>query len=165
MTEWQRIVSQNACHVFRVAFRILGSEHDAEDVTQDVFCEALDVAQSREFCDWPGLLRRMAALRAIDHLRRRRSTVVIDVDPPVDVDPSNEAIARELARRLREAIAQLSDQQAAVFSLAYFEGLSRHDIAESLGIAPASVSTALYKARQKLKSLLTETTEEITDER
>ena len=32
MTEWKRVISQNAENVFRIAFRILGSEHDAEDV-------------------------------------------------------------------------------------------------------------------------------------
>jgi RNA polymerase sigma-70 factor (ECF subfamily) len=163
MTDWEWIVSQNARNVFRVAFRMLGSEHDAEDVTQDVFCEAVALVDSREVRDWPGLLRRMAALRSIDRLRRRVPMVAIDVNASVNADPSSEAVAKELAERLRDAIAQLSDQQAAVFSLAYFESLSRDEIANSLGITTASVSTALYKARQKLKSLLVETTQEISD--
>lgn len=164
MIDWEGFVSQNARNVFRVAYRMLGSEHDAEDVTQDVFCEAIDLIDSPEVCDWSGLLRRMAALRSIDRLRRRVPTVAIDFDLSVNADPSSEAVAKELAERLRDAIGLLSDQQAAVFSLAYFESLSRDEIAESLGITPVSVSTALYKARQKLKSLVVETTQEIADD-
>ena len=43
----------------------------------------------------------------------------------------------------------------------FVDGIST--IAESLGVSPASVSTALYKACQKLKSLFFETTQEITN--
>ena len=154
MSEWEQIVSQNARDVFRIAFRILGSEHDAEDITQDVFCEAMQRKASRTVSDWGGLLRRMAALRSIDRLRRRRKTVAMDVASSVDDDPSHQAVASELAERLREAITRLSDQQAAVFSLAYFQALSVDEIAATMAIPPASVSTALYKARQKLKVLL-----------
>lgn len=163
MNDWERIVSQNARDVFRVALRMLGSEHDAEDVAQDVFYEALGLAGSREIRDWSGLLRRLAALRSLDRLRRRRETAVLDVDSPIDADPSHDAVAKELADRLREAICRLSEQQAVVFSLAYFEAYSRDQIAESLEISPMAVSTALYKARQKLKSLLAETSQEISD--
>ena len=158
MPEWDQVVSENMRRVFGIAIRILGSDHDAEDVTQDVFREAIEMAETRKVHDWPGLLRRMATLRSIDRLRKWRSTIAIDTNSAIDADPSNEVVANELAERLREAMLQLSDQQAAAFSLAYFESLSRDEIAESLGVAPAAVSTALYKARQRLKSLLIETT-------
>jgi len=163
MFEWKLIVLQNAENVFRIAFRILGSEHDAEDVTQDVFFEAFGLAEPQEVRDWTGLLRRMATFRSIDCLRRRRPTSALDVNLPVDADPSSEVVAREMSERLREAISKLSRQQAVVFSLAYLESVSRDEIAESLGVSPTSVSTALYKARKKLKSLFFETTQEITN--
>lgn len=164
MMDWERVVAENARDVYRVAFRMLGSEHDAEDVTQDVFCEALRIAESREIDDWAGMLRRIAALRSYDRLRRRRETVGLDVGSHIDADPSAEAVANELAVRLREAIGELSEQEAAVFSLRYFNSLSRDEIASSLEIAPAAVSTALYKARQKLKTILVETVQEASDE-
>jgi RNA polymerase sigma-70 factor (ECF subfamily) len=164
MMDWERVVAENARDVYRVAFRMLGSEHDAEDVTQDVFCEALRIAESGKIDDWAGMLRRIAALRSYDRLRRRRETVAIDVGAHIDSDPSAEAMANELAVRLREAIGELSQQEAAVFSLGYFNSLSRDEIASSLEIAPAAVSTALYKARQKLKTILAATVLEASDE-
>ena len=45
-------------------------------------------------------------------------------------------------------------QQATVFVLVQFEQLSRDEVATTLGISPESVSTALYKARQRLMSQL-----------
>ena len=70
------------------------------------------------------------------------------------VEPFEEAGARELARSLAKAIAQLPDQQAAVFVMHHFEQLPRDQIAAALGISPEAVSTALYKARQRLLTQL-----------
>jgi RNA polymerase sigma-70 factor (ECF subfamily) len=151
--------------VLRIAQRILGSTHDAEDVAQDVFCEAFQLRSSSRICDWSGMLRRMAVLRSIDRLRRNRFTV--ELDPAIEgnaCDPSQPMIAKELADRLRSSLGRLQERQAAVFSLAYFEQLPRDEIAASLGISPAAVSTALYKARQRLGSLLTEVVQETGDD-
>jgi RNA polymerase sigma factor (sigma-70 family) len=51
-------------------------------------------------------------------------------------------------------MAQLPDQQATVFAMFHFEQLSRNEVAETLGISLESVSTTLYKARQRLLSQL-----------
>lgn len=165
MSDWDHIVDEHARTVLRIAQRILGSEHDAEDVAQDVFCEAFQLQSSQPVNNWTGLLRRMATLRAIDRLRRSRPTVPLDADVEgLRGDLAEQMIAQELAERLRSALGQLPEHQAAVFSLAYFEQLSRDEIAGSLSISPAAVSTALYKARQKLKVLLVGFTQEIHDE-
>jgi RNA polymerase sigma-70 factor (ECF subfamily) len=154
MHDWEQVVKDNARDVYRVALRTLGNEHDAEDVSQDVFCEAMKLLGSTKVTDWPGMLRRMATLRAIDRLRRRRPTQTVDDLFESEADPGQFAEQRELADRLRRSMAQLPPQQAAVFSLAYLESLSRKEIAACLDVSPSAVSTALYKARQKLKSLL-----------
>jgi RNA polymerase sigma factor (sigma-70 family) len=66
------------------------------------------------------------------------------------VEPFEEAEAGELAQGLRKALAQLPDQQATVFVMHYFEQLPRDQISATLGVSPEAVSTALYKARQRL---------------
>jgi RNA polymerase sigma-70 factor (ECF subfamily) len=70
------------------------------------------------------------------------------------VGPFEEAAAAELARWLREAVGRLPDQQAEVFVMFHFEQLSRKEVAATLGISQAAVSTALYKARQRLLTQL-----------
>ena len=153
MASWDRIVEDHAARVLRVAFRILGSVHDAEDVSQDAFIEAYRLHQEDAVQNWTGLLVRLATLRSLDRLRRRRlrhSTPLRETDRMSAVDPSDEAEAGELAAHLRQALAQLPEQQGAVFAMHYFEQLPRDQIAAALGVSVESVSSALYKARRRL---------------
>lgn len=156
MPDWNVLVREHGPAVLRIAYHILGDVTDAEDVMQDVFCEAWMIRESRTVANWAGLLRRMAALRAIDKLRRRRPhRSLSDHDFAREVAlPPEVAMARELADSLRHRIGQLPEQQAAAFSLFYFERLSREEIAESLETTLGAVSTALSKARRELKSSL-----------
>jgi RNA polymerase sigma-70 factor, ECF subfamily len=166
VTDWNAVVCENTPAMLRIAHRILGVIADAEDVTQDVFCEAWQIHLSQTVANWPGLLRRMAVLRALDKLRRRRfSTQLTEINLGDNRDgPAQVAMAHELAARLRDCIRQLPGQQAAVFSLFFFDNLSRDEIAEMLGTSVGAVSTALSKARQTLKSSLSETRCEVNHE-
>ncbi len=152
---WNQIVDRHGRRVFRIALRVLGSIHDAEDVSQEVFAEAYRIQQTDSVHSWPGLLVRLATRRAIDRLRRNRPAKELRDDDHVStVEPFEEATAKELAHWLRTAIARLPDQQATVFAMIYFEQLSRDQVATNLEISPEAVSTALYKARQRLMSQL-----------
>jgi RNA polymerase sigma-70 factor, ECF subfamily len=156
MTDWDRIVGEHGAVVFRLAKRILGSDSDAEDVFQEVFLEIYQLRQKQEIGNWGGLLRRVTTHRALDRLRRRRPTEPLNGEEffAALAGPQEMAVAGELAERLREAIAQLPDRQADVFSLRYFDDRSYEEIAEIVGIEPGAVSAALHKARIKLHSLL-----------
>lgn len=154
--DWSRIVQRHAERVYRIAFRILGSVHDAEDVSQIVFTEAVRIYSAGPIQSWTGLFVRLATLRAIDMLRQKRSTAELNEGDSVSyVGPPEEAVGAELATWLRTAASKLPEQQAAIFSLTYFEQLDRDEVAAILSISPETVSTALSKARQRLMSQLT----------
>ncbi len=158
MTNWNALVWEHGPLVFGTAWRILGHASDTEDVVQEVFLQAYQVLRARGVRNWPGLLRRLAACRALDRLRQRKATVPLDGLDLVSSGsaPDAAAMGRELAERLREAIAQLPDGEATVFCLRYFEDLSYQQIADTLKIRPGAVGVALHKARAKLDALLTE---------
>jgi RNA polymerase sigma-70 factor (ECF subfamily) len=158
VTDWNRIVREHGPTVFGTAWRILGHAPDAEDVVQEVFLEAHRLGRAQAVRHWRGLLRRMATLRALDCLRRRRPTLPLDdgaLARPLD-DPEANAVGRELADRLRQALGHLPPQEGSVFSLRYFEDLSYQEIAATLDISPGAVATALSKARARLEGLLCE---------
>jgi RNA polymerase sigma-70 factor (ECF subfamily) len=157
VTNWDQIVGDHAPGLYRLAARILEGGRDAEDVVQEAFFEAYQLQQGQTVNHWAGLLRRIVTHRAVDRLRKRKATVSLDgLEPSTRThNPEHAAIARELGERLRRAIGELPERQAAVFCFRYFDDLSYAQIAETLGIDPGAVGTALNKARAKLRSLLT----------
>lgn len=164
MTDWDRIVRQYGPLVFATAWRILGHAADTEDIVQEVFLQVHQMRQTQTVRHWPGLLRRLAACRALDRLRQRRNTVSLNGQALIDREtgPEAAAVEHELAERLRRAIAQLPDREAAVFCLRYFDDLSYQDIAQALHIRTGAVASALHKARLKLETFLLETVPEKT---
>lgn len=155
-TDWTEIVRQHGPGVFRAAWRVLGHEADTEDVVQAVFLEAHRLWHARPVEQWVGILRSMATRRALDQLRRRKTFAGSEElnTAAASGDPVAEAIGRELAQRLSQALAELPPREAEVFCLRFFEDFSYQQIAEQLSINVSAVSTALNKARGKLAAML-----------
>ncbi|HLJ11750.1 MAG TPA: sigma-70 family RNA polymerase sigma factor [Planctomycetaceae bacterium] len=155
MPEWDEIVDRHARLVFGVAYRILGSVHDAEDIAQDAFRETFELARRGKVTDWRGCLCRIAAFRAIDAVRRRRKFSQLDLQQASPaLNPAAEIEARELGERLRSSLPLLPRQAAVVFTMMFFEQLSRQEVAAALGMTPQAVSVALFKARKRLQEIL-----------
>jgi RNA polymerase sigma-70 factor (ECF subfamily) len=161
MTDWEAIVRQHGEVVSRTALRILGRSADVEDVCQEVFFEAYRFQQSSRVDNWGAFLCRLATVRSLDRLRKRRPTTPLtgSETSSTSSNPLNAAIAEELAVRLRHALAQLPQQQAAVFTLRYFESMTNTEIASTLEISSSAVSTALAKARTALAAALNHVTQ------
>ena len=160
MNHWQQIVDAHIQWLVPSVRRIVGNDHDAEDVVQEVFVEAYSLAQRTEIENWPGLLRRMSQRRAIDHLRRKSRNKETASSDQLKQLPSNTDAADQIRdtsaqeNLLRGALTKLPDRQADVFTFTYFEGLSRGEIAATLKITENAVSLALHKATKRLKSAL-----------
>ena len=150
--DWEQIVRENARGMLRLAIRIVGSSADAEELVQEAFLKAYQYQQREKVNNWGGLLHRFAVNGAIDHLRKRRTTVSLpeaSLASTVD-DPARLAEVREAADQLRREIARLPRQQSEVFCLSQLDGRSNRQIAETLGIKEGAVATALHKARKQL---------------
>jgi RNA polymerase sigma-70 factor (ECF subfamily) len=149
---WEQIVRENARAMLRLAMRMVGTAADAEELVQDAFLKAYQYGQRENVNNWGGLLHRFVVNAALDHLRKRRTTVSLPETSLASsaADPARLAEVRELADRLRHEIARLPRQQSAVFCLSNLDGKSNHQIAEALGIREGAVATALHKARARL---------------
>jgi RNA polymerase sigma-70 factor, ECF subfamily len=161
LADWESIVRTHGPMAFDTAWRLLGHAADTEDAVQQALLDAFQLHQRHAVGNWGGLLRHLATRRAIDRLRDRGATVRPSAEPlvfepasPVSDQPEAVAIEREMADRLRAAVARLPDREATVFSLHYFGEMPNSDIAETLGITPDAVGVALHKARKKLKESL-----------
>lgn len=155
MTDWETIVRTHGPMAFDTAWRLLGNVSDAEDAVQDAFLDAFRWHARQTVGNWGGVIRQFTTRRSIDRLRLRPSLQPLDYEPITSADrPETAAIERELANQLRQAIAELPDREAEVFSLRYFGEMTNTEIGDVLGITTAAVAVALYKARAKLKERL-----------
>lgn len=138
--------------VYRLALNCLRSPADAEDAAQTAM---LRLWQRQEpFAD-DGHLRHWLVRVTLNVCRdaarspwRRRM---------VPLDSCREPIFdREEHRALYEAVMALPEKYRLPLYLFYYEGYSAPEIGELLGLKPSTVQTRLARAREKLKTLLTE---------
>lgn len=154
LPDWNHIVDSHARRIVQIGFKILGSEHDAEEVAQEVFTEAFQLHQRELVRDWTGLLVRLATLRSLDRRRTRKETISLDAIKQVGLSPSDSLEESELKEWLRAQVAQLPERQAAVVTLISLEGMSREEVAMALKMSPENVSATLYQARCRLRESL-----------
>lgn len=162
MKKWSEFVSTHGPSVYRTAWRILGHVQDSEDIVQEVFIEAHRKFVAGDVAHWSTLLHRMTTYRAIDCLRRRRSSDVIEADQVKDTQatPEQKLLAEELETQVRTIVASLPERQAAVFCLIHFDEKTVAEAATVLDITGNAVSLALHKARLTLKEKIYSRTEE-----
>ncbi len=130
---------------------------DIPDVLQRVFYE---VWRARERFDPKQSLRAwvlaIARKRAIDHLRKRRDTVVsMDSFREIVGEDGREVADRfDWADEVRAALALLPDAQREVIAMAYYGGYSQSEIASRLDLALGTVKTRTSRGLQRLAALL-----------
>ncbi len=155
------LFDHHAKSLIRAALRVVGNESDAEDAVQSVFLRLLRREDTIDL-DHPGVggyLHRASVNAALDLLRQRRRAALDDGDdastaPDRDAGPSRRLEAKEAARALRQAMAELSPRAAEMFTLRYFQELSNQQIAEFLDTSPGVVAVTLHRSRHQLKGLL-----------
>jgi RNA polymerase sigma-70 factor (ECF subfamily) len=142
-----------ADNVYGYVASIVRDEHEAEDVTQQVFLKLMSVLDKYEprnvpFSSW---LLRLAHNAAVDDLRRRRATPVEDMrgaDEPADVR------GYEGLSLFREALATLPEDQRTVVVLRHVVGLTPGEIAERLGRSENSIHGLHHRGRRALRTEL-----------
>jgi RNA polymerase sigma-70 factor, ECF subfamily len=149
---------QDAAH--RIAGRIVGNLHDAEEVWQSLMLRLLrnEVAlpPAAKFGAW---LRRCAVNESIGFLRHRRASLrarqefagVPRLEPP---EPAEEFLDGEQHSDIQQALARLSDEQRALLSLRFDEGLTVREIADVLEQPRSTVHFQLEQAVQLLRDQL-----------
>lgn len=151
-----QLVRAHRARVLRVAFGIVGSADEAEDVAQQVFIKVWNSLPSYHprgaFAAW---LRRIAVNAAIDALRRQPTEVRLqNWQPDRRQLPEEAALRQDLYRRVREAVATVPPNARAALILREYEQLSYREIAEALQIPMGTVMSRLSYARRILKGKL-----------
>jgi RNA polymerase sigma-70 factor, ECF subfamily len=136
-----------ADNVYGYARSIVRDEHEAEDVTQQVFTRLMSSIERYEqrsvpFSSW---LLRITHNMAIDHIRRRRA---VPTDDTYAVDEGHEEHGADLSMVIRDALAELPEDQREVVVLRHVAGWSPGEIAEHLGKSEDSIHGLHHRGRR-----------------
>jgi RNA polymerase sigma-70 factor, ECF subfamily len=146
--------------IFRVAYRITGSQSDAEDVLQTIFVRLTPGWDRRSLSPNPRAFLYRAAINASLDIVRRRNRInsvpldVIDFEQSPNhsvASPEDHLVDMELRELLRQAVAKLEGRAATAFVLRYYEGYDNNHIAEVLGTSQLVVAVTLHRARTRLR--------------
>ncbi len=165
------VLQDYAPKIYNLARRMLGSDLDAEDVTQEVLLTLFQKLSSfrgeSALGTWIYRITVNAALRYRDQRARRAAREVRD---PLDgfdaqghhpspvrqwsVTPDIQLMNEETQRLIEQAIADLPDIYRDVYVLADVEGLPNSEIAELLGLSLPATKSRLHRARLLLRDAL-----------
>jgi RNA polymerase sigma-70 factor (ECF subfamily) len=156
--------------LYRLAFRLTGNVHDAEDLFQDllvkVYARLHELRRVEKRRPW--LARVMYTLFIDGQRRAARSplSLVVDNDngeeislqpppgSPHDNEPEAAAIRDGEQRRLLRALARLPDEQRTILMLADVEGFTLNEMETILDCPRGTLKSRLHRARARLRELL-----------
>jgi RNA polymerase sigma-70 factor (ECF subfamily) len=154
--------------IFRLAFHLVRSGAEAEDVTQETFVrayQAIDRFDGRsEPFTW---LYRIAVNLSLNALRARKPTrdISSNDDPRLEAlltetrpshgrDPAAASADRQMAQALIEGIDKLSDTLRTTLILVCVDGLGHDEASKVLGCPEGTVAWRVHEARRKLREYL-----------
>jgi len=161
----EMLVDTYGDRVYRLTYRITGSNEDAEEATQDaLWTAARKIASFKGESQFGSWLYRIAANAAYQKLRTRRAKgreiALDDVLPSLDTDGlhfepmddwtprvDDNAVNGELREVLEQAIAELPADYRTALVMHDVEGMPNPDIAETLGISLPAVKSRVHRSR------------------
>jgi RNA polymerase sigma factor (sigma-70 family) len=158
---WDEVVREHSARVYRLAYRLTGNRHDAEDLTQEVFVRVFRALDSYQPGTFEGWLHRITTNLFLDQARRRqrlRFAALPDnaadrlpspvPSPEVDVD------TQLYDDDVEAALASLQPDFRAAVVLCDVEGLSYEEIADVLGVKIGTVRSRIHRGRALLRTAL-----------
>ncbi|MGH3787320.1 MAG: RNA polymerase sigma factor SigE [Pseudonocardiaceae bacterium] len=157
---WDQVVREHADRVYRLAYRLSGNPHDAEDLTQETFIRVFRSLGSYKPGTFEGWLHRITTNLFLDMVRRRSRLRMEGLPDDTDrlvgggLSPEQVYAATHLDPDLQEALDDLAPEFRAAVVLCDVEGLSYEEIGATLGIKLGTVRSRIHRGRQALRAAL-----------
>jgi RNA polymerase sigma-70 factor, ECF subfamily len=152
-----QLVAEHHQAAYGYAYRLTGSVHDAEDLTQQTFLVAqVKLGQLRNMDNAKAWLFAILRNCFLKDRQRRRPAVAADI--PFNIEfvqssPEEEVLDQE---RLQAALQRLPDASRLVLLMFYFEECSYREIAKRLQMPIGTVMSRLARAKDYLRTILFE---------
>lgn len=158
---WDEVVRDHSARVYRLAYRLTGNQHDAEDLTHDVFVRvfrSLDRYQPGTFEGW---LHRITTNVFLDRMRRKQRIRFDALSeegaarlPSREVGPEQAYADATFDDDVQRALDSLKPEFRAAVVLCDIEGLTYDEIADALGIKLGTVRSRIHRGRSQLRAAL-----------
>lgn len=158
---WAEIVADNSPHVFRLAYRLTGNQHDAEDLTQDVFVRVFRSLDSFTPGNFEAWLHRITTNLFLDGARRRQRIRFDALGEDADTrladhgaGPVERFDFTHLDGEVRDALMALRPEFRAAVVLCDIEGLPYEEVADVLQVKLGTVRSRIHRGRSQLRERL-----------
>jgi RNA polymerase sigma factor (sigma-70 family) len=158
---WDEVVRDHSARVYRLAYRLTGNTHDAEDLTQEVFVRVFRSLSSYTPGTFEGWLHRITTNLFLDMARRRQRIRFEGLGDETAArlgdgsrSPADAFDDRHLDGDIQAALKALAPEYRAAVILCDIEGLSYEEIAAALGIKLGTVRSRIHRGRAQLRAAL-----------
>ena len=158
---WDEIVRTHSQRVYRLAYRLTGNQHDAEDLTQEVFIRVFRSLSSYTPGTFEGWLHRITTNLFLDMVRRRArirfdslGDDAADRLPGRELSPERIYTDSHMDPDIEQALAALQPEFRAAVVLCDIEGLSYEEIAATLEVKLGTVRSRIHRGRAQLRAAL-----------
>src|SRR6187402_2737228 len=154
---FRQLVEQHSRPIFKVAYRMTGNEHDADDVVQETFLRAYrQLGRFEERANFGTWVHRIAVNCALDLLRARtrhdrhhvndKDDTMSETVQTNDPQPDRLLLSAELQKHVVAALDRLSGNERTAFVLRHFEGMPVDEISKTLGIQVNAAKHTIFRA-------------------
>ncbi len=158
---WEEIVREHSARIYRLAYRLTGNQHDAEDLTQEVFVRVFRSLSSYQPGTFEGWMHRITTNLFLDQARRKQR-IRFDAlaedsgDRLAGRDPGPELAFEHnnLDYDVQAALDTLPPDFRAAVVLCDIEGLSYEEIAATLDVKLGTVRSRIHRGRALLRQEL-----------
>lgn len=158
---WDEVVRTHSARVYRLAYRLTGNPHDAEDLTQEVFVRVFRSLSSYTPGTFEGWLHRITTNLFLDTARRRARIrfegLADDAAERMsgrEPTPQQAYDDRHFDHDVQRALDELAPEFRAAVVLCDIEGLSYEEIAATLGVKLGTVRSRIHRGRAQLRAAL-----------
>nr|WP_288869968.1 RNA polymerase sigma factor SigE [uncultured Corynebacterium sp.] len=160
MPTWSELVKEHADSVYRLAFRLSGNQHDAEDLTQETFMRVFRNVKQYQPGTFEGWLHRITTNLFLDMVRRRAKirmeALPEDYErvPGTDMTPEDAYSVTNLDPALQKALDDLKPEFRVAVVLCDVVGMTYEEIAETLGVKMGTVRSRIHRGRAQMRESL-----------
>ena len=160
MPSWGELVAEHADGVYRLAYRLSGNQHDAEDLTQETFMRVFRSLHKYQAGTFEGWLHRITTNLFLDMVRHRSKirmeALPEDYErvPGTDMTPEQAYSVANLDPALQTALDSLAPDFRVAVVLCDVVGMSYDEIAETLGVKMGPVRSRIHRGRSQLRAAL-----------